>query len=732
MPFSKPSPVLVRLSSTLLSAFFLFSLANHSHAAEDIVIADFEGPDYGRWKATGDAFGFGPARGALPNQMQVDGFSGSGFVNSYHKGDDATGTLTSAPFRLERRYLRFLIGGGGFEGKTCMNLLLDGKVVRTATGPNKQPGGSEHLDWAQWEVGEFSGQSAVIEIVDNAKGSWGHVNVDQIVQTDQPLPAWISNVTRELNVTTRYLNLPVKNGAPKRLLTLRSKADGKLLRQFDIELADQAPDWWAVVDVQAFRDQSILIQVDKLREDSSALQQIEASNEIRSGQALYQEALRPQFHFTSQRGWNNDPNGLVFYKGEYHLFYQHNPYGWNWGNMHWGHAVSPDLVHWRELGDALYPDALGTMFSGSAVVDWPNSAGFARENDEAIVCFYTAAGGTSPQSQGARFTQCLAYSVDRGRTWTKYAQNPVVPHVQAENRDPKVLWYAPEKKWVMALYLDGNDFALFSSTNLKSWERLSTVKVPGTSECPEFFEIAVDQNPQQHRWVFYGGNGRYLIGRFDGKTFTPESGPHDLNYGNCFYASQTYSDLPASDGRRILVPWGQVSLPGMPFNQMIGLPVELTLRTTEQGLRLHAVPVKELASLRKRSQSFDAQPLVPGQNPLSSFRAPLLDLEATVALGDAQEVGFNLHGIAIHYDVAKQELACAQKKALLKPDGGKIQLRLLVDRASIDIFGNDGRLYMPMGMVVPQENPNLEIYARGGTAQIRSLTLHELGSAWSE
>jgi sucrose-6-phosphate hydrolase SacC (GH32 family) len=690
-------------------------------AADDILIADFEGPDHGQWKTTGEAFGPGPAQGTLPGQMQVDGYKGKGLVNSFYKGDGSTGTLTSPPFKIERKFISFLIGGGKDTEKTCMNLLIDGKVVRNATGPNDKPGGSETLtpDW--WDVSEFARQGAVIQIVDQATGGWGHINVDQIVQTDRKPLGLLANATREITLEKSYLNLPVKTGGPKRQMGFL--VDGQPPRNFEIELADAEPDWWAFMDVAPFKGKRATLKVDKLPEDSAGLEAIYQSDEIKNSDTLYREKLRPQFHFGARRGWNNDPNGLVFYEGEYHLFFQHNPYGWNWGNMHWGHAVSRDLVHWRELPEALYPDEHGTMFSGSAVVDWNNTAGFQTGQEKVLVCIFTAA--------GKPFTQGIAYSNDRGRTWTKYESNPVLPRVAAENRDPKVIWYAPEEKWVMALYLDKSDYALFSSKDLKKWEKLSEVAIPGTSECPEFFEIAVDGNKQNSRWVFYGGNGRYLVGKFDGKTFTPESGPHALNRGNCFYASQTYNNIPPADGRRILIPWGTMVTPGMPFNQMMGVPVELTLHTTEEGLRLLANPVKELAALRAKSHTIKPQTLNPGENPLADVKGELLDLTSELALGDAAELGFKLRGVTVSYDAKKQELFCKDSKAALKPVEGKIRLRLLVDRTSIDIFGDDGRLYMPMGVIVPSDNFSLEVYSKGGSGKINSLEVHELKSAWN-
>jgi sucrose-6-phosphate hydrolase SacC (GH32 family) len=278
-------------------------------------------------------------------------------------------------------------------------------------------------------------------------------------------------------------------------------------------------------------------------------------NTIARGEtASYHETYRPQFHFTAPAGWLNDPNGLVYHAGEYHLFFQHNPFGVNWGNMTWGHAVSGDLVHWRALPNAIEPDRMGTIFSGSAVVDNGNTAGFQTGREPALVAIYTAAGGSSPESDGQPFTQCIASSNDRGLTWSKYERNPVLPHIVGENRDPKVIWYAPGRFWVMALFLDGESFALFTSPDLKHWTRTQTLAITG-SECPDFFPLSVEGEPDEERWVFMAANGHYIVGTFDGARFVPETDACVLDFGANYYAMQTYSDIPAQDGRRIQIAW---------------------------------------------------------------------------------------------------------------------------------------------------------------------------------
>jgi sucrose-6-phosphate hydrolase SacC (GH32 family) len=699
--------------------------------ADDLMIADFEGDTYSPWTVIGEAFGSGPAHGPLAGQMNVEGFKGKGLVNSFNKGDDSTGSLTSPEFRIERKYLSFLIGGGMSAEKLALQLLVDGKAVRSATGPNDRPGGTEALAQGSWDVSELSGKSATLRIIDEAKGSWGHINVDHIMQTDvkpKGPPPLISNAERSLTASARYLHLPIKNGAPKRLVTLL--VDGKVVVRNDIELADGTPDWWAPMEVSEWQGKPVTLRVDKLPEDSTALSSISQSDTVKDSEHMYRESLRGQFHFSPKRGWNNDPNGMVFYNGEYHLFFQHNPYGWGWGNMHWGHAVSKDLVHWQELGDKLLPDTMGPMFSGSAVVDWNNTSGFGKDGKPPLVLIYTAAG--NPTVQG------IAYSTD-GRSFTKYSGNPVLQQITGGNRDPKVFWHEETQKWVMVLYVElqgKHTIHFFTSPNLRAWTLASiTEGIAGTAflfECPDFFELPVDGDVTKKKWVLLGANSEYAIGTFDGTHFKPEQTKLPGHRGRGFYAPQTFSDIPAKDGRRIQIGWFQTETRGMSFNQSMTVPLELKLASTSDGPRMTFSPVKELESLRGQTLALESMALKPGdKNPLDEFQVELLEIRTEIDPGDANEVVFNIRDSMIIYDAKKQELTVNGQRALAPLRDGKLRLTIYCDRTGLEVFASDGLCYMPMPFNSKPENRRIFLETRGGSATVLTLEAYELRSAWT-
>jgi sucrose-6-phosphate hydrolase SacC (GH32 family) len=287
--------------------------------------------------------------------------------------------------------------------------------------------------------------------------------------------------------------------------------------------------------------------------------------------------------------------------------------------------VSKDLVHWKELGDTLMPDTMGPMFSGSAVVDRNNTSGFGKDGKPPLVLIYTAAGNPT--------TQCLAYSLE-GRHFTKYVKNPVVPQITGGNRDPKVIWHQPTRKWVMVLYVGtnkGHTIHFLTSPSLKDWKLASVAEGGGKGnylfECPDLFELPVDGDIKDRKWVLVAANSEYAVGTFDGTSFTPQHSELVGHQGKGFYAAQTFSDIPATDGRRIQIGWFQTPTPGMPFNQSMTIPLELKLTATAHGPRLTWTPVKELQSLRTKSHPIEPLTLKPdSSNPLAQIKAELIEL----------------------------------------------------------------------------------------------------------
>lgn len=685
---------------------------------KDVLVADFEGDTYGEgWKTTGTAFGTGPAKGTLKGQMSVSGHLGKGLVNSFLGGDDSTGTLTSPELTVDRKYVNFLVGGGKYPGKTCINLLVGGKVVRTATGPNDRPGGSEHLDWHSWDVAEFAGQKATVEIVDQQKGGWGHINVDHIVLSDTKKQNEL--LTTTLDISQPYLLLPVKNKAPVR--RVKFLVDGAVVREFDIELATgDSRDFWATADVSAFKGKKLTVEA-LLPSDVKLAGLVSPSERWADADAVYKEKHRPLFHFTSRTGWLNDPNGLVYADGAWHLFYQHNPFGREWGNMHWGHAASPDLFRWKEEGIALYPKKYGDWaFSGSAVVDKGNTSGWGTKEKPPLVLAYTSTG------RG----ECIAFSTDKGRTWTEYDKNPVVKHV---GRDPKLIWHEPTKSWVMAVYTEAEKkqwIAFYTSPDLKAWTFAS--RIDGFFECPDLFSLAVDGADARgaSRWVLYAADGKYLLGDFDGKTFKPDfKEKKQLWYGR-FYAAQTFDNAPAGKGeapRRVQIGWAQgVTFPGTPFNQQMAVPVELRLQAAPDGPRLTARVVEELQSLRETAAPAARLKDVSAKEP--TVLAENLDAFEVICSARAdRSFVLDLRGTKLTYDADKKTLTCNGVTAPVDAAAGTVSLRVLVDRGSVEAFTGDGRVALSVAAIPGEKNGKLQF-----TGSLVEASVWRLKSAWEK
>ena len=678
----------------------------------DVVIADFEQATYGAWATTGTAFSSGPAQGTLPNQQTVSGYSGSGLVNSFLGGDTSTGTLTSPPFIITQPYLDFLIGGGNLPGQECMNLIVSNVVVATATGVN-----SEALTPRQWDVSAYIGQTATLQIVDSATGSWGHILIDQITLSQAAFPA----LSRSMLLTNNLLNLPVKNGAAMKRVTVA--VGGNPVRDFNIELADGTPDWWAFVDVSAFSNQTAVVSVNSLTSGSAGLNSIVQTNGIIGSSNLYTETLRPQLHFSTKRGWLNDANGMFYYNGQYHLYYQHDPFNWDGsGQKWWGHAVSPDMFNWRELQEGIYSHTYGDdVWSGSAVVDSTDTSGFQTTTNSVIAAaFYSTARG-----------ECMTFSTDGGRTFVDYTNNPVVVHA-GTGRDPHLFWYAPSNYWVMAVYDDsgGNGIEFYSAPDLRHWTFRSKI-YNGFFECPDIFKLPVDGNAANTMWVLNDGSAGYQIGQFNGAAFTASTSKLPGNLGAAFYASQTFTSMKPGDNRVVRIGWAQISTPGMPFNQLMYFPTALSLQTTSNGVRLCSAPIAEITNNAVNVYAWTNLTLNPGYNPLSGIRGTIFDLKAQFSPGTAQSLIFQFQGVTVTYNAFTKQISCNGDTQSLPLINGSVQLEIVVDRDTVEIFGNNGQLYMPLPAGNSSGNFLVSLTCTGGSASFSSLTVNKLKSIWT-
>ncbi|MET0634820.1 MAG: GH32 C-terminal domain-containing protein [Chitinophagaceae bacterium] len=521
----------------------------------------------------------------------------------------------------------------------------------------------------------------------------------------------------------KYLVLPVRNGANKKNVEIW--VDGVLSRYFDIELAEGAPDWNAYLEIDQWNGKNVELRVDKIPSGSTVFTPILQSDSD-SNTNVYGESLRPQFHFSPKRGWTNDPNGMVYFNGEYHLFYQHNPFGRAWGNMTWGHAVSKDLVHWTHLDDAIHPDQGGTIFSGGAVVDSFNTSGLGSNGKPAMVAFHTGAKG---------WAQYMSWSLD-GRNFTSF-DRAAVPRINKENRDPKVIWYEPTKKWVMVIWVERGDneqhsMQFLTSPDLKIWTPTSTVmggigKDRYLFECPEFYELPVEGMPGTSKWVLTGANTEYAVGTFDGTTFKPEEERLQNQYGRDFYAPQTFSNEPA--GRRIELGWWRTKTGtgSSHFEHSMSLPLEHKLVKTAEGVRLTRMPVKELEVLRTNPTKIKSLVIKEqGANPLKKLEIGLAEIRLDLIPEKASEVSFNIRGLDVIFNVEAKQLLVDGVKAPVSLKDGKLKLLIYVDRTGLEIFVNDGLVYMPVNYNLDAANKTLGVSVKGGTAKIKNLEVYEL------
>ncbi|HEY3372206.1 MAG TPA: glycoside hydrolase family 32 protein [Prolixibacteraceae bacterium] len=457
---------------------------------------------------------------------------------------------------------------------------------------------------------------------------------------------------------------------------------------------------------------------------------------------VFDELYRPQFHFTPEKNWMNDPNGLVYYKGEYHLFYQHNPFGKEWGYMHWGHAVSTDLVHWEHLPIALTPDndskdkELGTAFSGCGLVDQNNLTGLQKGDEKTILLFYTSKG----------MGQRLAYSTDKGRTFLKYEKNPLIAFDETDDaRDPKVFWHEPSKQYVMVLYRRPNNndklkgVSFYTSKNLLDWEFKN--HVVGFFECPDLVELPVNRRADDKKWVLFDGDGSYVIGQFDGEKFIAESTKIWSDYGKNYYATQTWSNIPESDGRTIQIAWmkgGEYT--DMPFNGQMTFPCELSLTKYQEGIKLTRKPIKEIELLHQKGEVWENKNLIPGiqKNLLHGVKGDCFHIIGNFKLKTVDSFGFVVrldkekNGNDITYTVKTNSLSCLGQSTVVKPVDGMIKLEILMDRSSIEIFANDGKVVLSSTFTAKEDADGIYLFNIGGELEIEKLEIYPMKSIWQK
>lgn len=494
----------------------------------------------------------------------------------------------------------------------------------------------------------------------------------------------------------------------------------------------------------------------------------------------YTEPHRPQFHFSPPEKWMNDPNGMVFYDGEYHLFYQYYPDSTVWGPMHWGHAISKDMVYWEQLPIALYPDSLGYIFSGSAVVDWKNTSGFGSEENPPMIAIFTHHDPVGAEAKRLDFQyQSIAYSTDKGRSWTKYEGNPVVPNPGIKDfRDPKVSWHEAYQQWVM-VFAAWDHVKFYGSPDLKNWTHLSDFGKEwgshgGVWECPDLFPLKV-QDTNLSKWVlllsinpgaYNGGSGtQYFVGDFDGKTFQLD--PHFglgvkdeqgvwLDYGRDNYAGVTWSDIPEVDGRRLFLGWmsnwdyAQV-VPTKTWRSAMTLPRELVLASSVEGLRVLSKPVEELKKLRTASYQMEAQQ-VDQQLDIEVNKMLLeIELEVNLEASKAKEFGIAISNTKgevykVGYSIADQHFfsdrtksgrtdfstAFAEKRhtAPRIATNNLLSIHLYLDVASAECFGDGGATVLTDIFFPSEPFDQVYLFTEEGKIAIERLNVYELQDIW--
>ncbi len=522
---------------------------------------------------------------------------------------------------------------------------------------------------------------------------------------------------KEITIQKKYLIFPVNTyGKTKRV---KFSLKGETVYRLNVKLDAYEPDFRAYVDMSRFMGETLTLSIDPYVEtEIGESDTLDLPN-------LYREPMRPTVHFTTKNGWINDPNGLIYLDGVYHMFYQHNPCETNWGKMHWGHATSSDLLHWEEQDIALYPDEGGNMYSGSAILDERNLLGLQTSDKPVPLLFYTS---TEP------FVQNIAYSTDGFKTVHKYRGNPVVPRIIHGNRDPKVVFCEELDAYVMALFLkgSGNDnYALLKSKNLTDWTILQEIEMLGENECPDLFFLRGPEG--EKKWILMGARNRYLVGDFKQGKFIPCQSILGLQYNSCDYAGQTFSGLP--DGRVVRVTWDRWTLHTPPFAGQMGIPMELGLEKRGDMYLITAHPIEELNTLVRHTHTEEAV-VVSEEAKLLPLENRAVRIELRGAYPKEGILSLQIFGIALSLDFDRG-IFIGEKNKELSPISlfkDRFELDLVIDRCSAEIFLDGGRIFSCLSepAYIPDRNIPTLILNASHPMTLDALRVSSLESIWTE
>ena len=716
----------------LFSSLALFAVSAPLFAAPDIVLEDFESGSYApKWSVEGGAFGEAPARGAFPNQQRVSGYGGDFLVNSYFNGDGSTGKITSRPFKIGRGFLELLVGGGRDMGRLYARVLVDGVEAGRVTGGN-----DEALSLRTIDLRGHAGREAVIEIADKATGGWGHINVDDIILTDNPRGI-VETRTVAVPDAGRYLEIPVNNAAPFRRIRVLDASSSEVVSDFRARVDFENPQWVMSLDTGA-SGRSLEVECGAKMGETP---RFESSDSYRAN-SYPDELLRPQYHFSAPQGWLNDPNGLVYWNGKWRMYYQLTPDGLDSGVKHWGLAVSNDLIAWEHKPVAIRAHYLkgggdNAIWSGTAFADTHNAGGLFGPGG-GLVFAYTLTGrgdfvAHSPDGYGIKTFE--------------------TPITTAPGRDPCIFFHKPSGKWVVLRYEivksderadGGRKFVFYTSKDLKNWERGQVLD--DFYECPYIVPVPLEGGGE--KYLIFDARGECVVGDFDGEKFTPASGRLPRFLVGDAYAGQVWNNAPG--GRVVAVSWlrqpvADFEKSGMPFSQAMTLPMELGLERKGGGYRVKVRPIFDIRKYFYKGKAVRNLGLSAADEPLG-FEAGPMAVEAVFDISKSERAGLKIGEVRITFDKSKNAYEIRGEGAesagppvrprgrggnfeMPHKAGDELRFWVFADRSSLEIFHGDGdravAIYMPFG------DGKSAVSAFGEGAVLKKISMHNVMPAFS-